>query len=151
MLILAILLLAAAAAACVVVALQATEPVTVDLLGTTFDTSAREVFLAGAVCGLLIALSLWLLKSSTARARRRKQEVNELKRTRRTEVERLEAEKAELQSALRNERNSAPVTPVRTTRAPADTTIDVAAHERATSTQDGASFEKKSGGSTARS
>ena len=108
MIVIAILLIALAAAFAVAVALQATEPVTVDMLGMSADTSTREIFFAGVLAAAVFGIGLWLLKASTARARRKRQEIKDLKRGRRTEVERLEAEKAELESALRREQRTTP-------------------------------------------
>lgn len=104
MVLLALLLLGLGIAACVIVAIQVTDPITLSLLGTSIDTSAREIFFAGAITGAVMAAALWLLKSSTTRAHRRRQEMKDLRRHRRTEVERLEAEKAELQTALEDQR-----------------------------------------------
>lgn len=155
MLVLAVLLIAASAAALVVIALQATEPVTVTMLGSSLETTSREVFLAGTALGLVLAVALWLLKSSSARSRRRRAEVRDLKKTRRSEVARLEAEKAELENALHERRtaptaapsgtpaptaSAAPAGPAAPEGAPADhgagrhrdgaRTVDVAAAER---------------------
>ncbi|NHC44342.1 hypothetical protein [Motilibacter aurantiacus] len=106
MIVIAVLLIALAVGVAVAVALQANEAVTVDMLGVSADTAAREVFFAGVLAAVVFGVGLWLLKASTARARRRRHEIKSLKRGRTQEVERLQAEKAELESALREQRST---------------------------------------------
>lgn len=120
MIVIAILLIAAAVGFGAAVALQANESVSVDMLGLSADTASREIFFAGVLTAVVLGVGLWLLKTATARARRRRREVKDLKRGGRAEVERLEAEKAQLESALRQERTTPPAS-AQTSRARKDT------------------------------
>jgi len=104
---LALLLLIVSVGATVLMLFRASEPVTVSMFGNSVSTSAREVFIAGVIAGLLFALALWLLSRSARRKARKHRERSEAERTRRTELQRLEAEKAELESRLHDTRRAA--------------------------------------------
>ncbi|RKS75354.1 hypothetical protein CLV35_1816 [Motilibacter peucedani] len=130
MIVLALVLLVLGVGACVVVAVQATDAVTVDVLGQTIDTSAREIFAAGVVAGLLVMAGLWLLKTWSVHARRRHREMKELKRGRSSELERLQAEKAELESRLRQQERSPERAAAPASQREERRTVDLTAQER---------------------
>jgi hypothetical protein len=108
MLVLALLLIVLSVGATAVVLARASEPVTISMFGWDASTTAREVFVAGIVAGLVFALALWLMSHSAKRTHRKRRQRSEAERARRTEVERLEAEKAALESRLRASRSAGP-------------------------------------------
>lgn len=108
---LALLLLIISVGATVLVLFRASEPVTVSMFGNSVSTTAREIFVAGIIAGLLFALALWLFSRSARRKARKHRQRSESERARRTEVERLEAEKAALESRLHDTQRSAASAP----------------------------------------
>jgi len=107
MLVLALILLVVSVGATVAVLARASEPVTVSMFGSSTNTTVREVFIAGVIAGLVFAVSLWLFSRSAKRSRRRRRELAEAKRGRRSEIQRLEAEKADLESRLHETQRTA--------------------------------------------
>jgi flagellar biosynthesis/type III secretory pathway M-ring protein FliF/YscJ len=106
MIVLALLLIIGAVLVAVGVLLNATGDATLEAFGVDISTNEGGLFIAGAATMLAFLLGLWLLAKATARARRRRSEVKNLKRSRSSEVERLQAEKAELEEEVRRERTS---------------------------------------------
>ena len=72
---------------------------------TVSDLSLGGVFLAGAVTALVLALGLWLLFGSAARARRRRQEAKQQRREVVAEKDTLAAENARLAQELERARS----------------------------------------------
>ena len=106
MIVLALLLIVGAALVAVGVLLNATGDATLEAFGVDVSTNEGGLFIAGAATMLAFLLGLWLLAKATQRARRRRSEVKNLKRSRSSEVERLQAEKAQLEEEVRRERSS---------------------------------------------
>jgi flagellar biosynthesis/type III secretory pathway M-ring protein FliF/YscJ len=104
MFILGLLLILGSAALGAAFVLDGTEDAHVELFGTTFTTSAAELFFIGAVTMLLFLLGLWLLTSSMGRSRRKRGERKATRRQQKESVAQLEADRAKL--AAENERLS---------------------------------------------
>lgn len=131
MLVLGLVLIVAAVAIGAGAVFDGSEAASVELLGTTVDTTVAGVFFAGAATMLLFMLGVLLLVSSMGRARRKRQDRKETKRRERDSVRALEEERAQLRAE--NERLSGQLGDA---RAPEDTTA-TGRHDRTTVDRDG--------------
>ncbi len=135
MAVLGLLLLLLTGALTIAVLLRNTDPTTPHAFGQTVqNVSLGELFLAGAVTGLLFALGLYLLFRGLGRARRRKVERRRIMRETEQQQASLAAEKARLENELAQERSrratSAPVTTERVVeREPVTYTTEAGAAE----------------------
>ena len=98
MLVMGLLLVLVAIALTVGAVYDGAEPATVELLGTELDTTVAGVFFTGAGTTLLLFLGLALMKSATARSRKRRAERKEVKTRHRDSVSRLEQERNDLRA-----------------------------------------------------
>lgn len=104
---LALLLIAAAAVFATAVVYDGGEPATLNLFGWSFTTTTLGVFIAGAAAMLAVVLGLLMLKSSAARARKRRVQTKSLKQNlaeEREARERAEAEARERDARAAKER-----------------------------------------------
>jgi hypothetical protein len=131
MLVLGLVLIVAALAIGAGAVFDGSEAASVELLGTTVDTTVAGVFFAGAATMLIFMLGVLLLVSSMGRARRRRQDRKQTKRRQRDSVQALEEERAQLRAE--NERLSGQLGDA---RAPEDTST-TGRHDRTTVDQDG--------------
>jgi type VI protein secretion system component VasK len=122
---LALLLLIVSVGATVLVLARASEPVTVSMFGNSVSTTAREIFVAGIIAGLLFAIALWLFSRSARRKARKHRERSETERARRTELQRLEAEKAALESRLHDTQRASSSPDRNVTRVEREERVDV--------------------------
>jgi len=76
-----VILLAVVAAVAVIALLEGEDPTSLNLGGADLDTTARWVFVAGAVSVLLLVAGIALIVSGLRRARARRKEVKQLKKT----------------------------------------------------------------------
>jgi len=104
MLILGLLLILGSAALGVGLAYNGSEAASVQMLGTTVETTAAGLFFSGAATMLVFLVGVWLLSSKLGRARRKRTERNAARREQRDSVKQLEAERTQL--AAENERLS---------------------------------------------
>jgi uncharacterized protein YlxW (UPF0749 family) len=104
MLILGLLLILGSAALGVGLAYNGSEAASVQMLGTTVETTAAGLFFSGAATMLVFLVGVWLLSSKLGRARRKRTERNAARRDQRDSVKQLEAERTQL--AAENERLS---------------------------------------------
>lgn len=98
MLLIGLLLILAAAGITVGVVYDGGDPVTVEVLGRSMDTTVAGVFFAGAATMLLFMVGAWALQSSMGRARRRRAERRELRERHHDSVARLEEERTALRA-----------------------------------------------------
>jgi uncharacterized protein YlxW (UPF0749 family) len=120
MLVLGLLLILGSAALGAGFVYDGSEDAPVEILGTTFTTSAAELFFIGAATMLLFLLGVWLLTSSMGRSRRKRGERKASHRQQKASVAQLEADRAKL--AAENERLSEKLDTRReTTSAPTNT------------------------------
>jgi hypothetical protein len=104
MLILGLLIILGSAALTVGIVYDGGEAATVEVLGTSVDTTVAGVFFTGAGTMLLFLIGVWLLTSSMGRARRKRGERKESRRRQKESVAKLEAERTKLRAE--NERLS---------------------------------------------
>jgi hypothetical protein len=116
MLVLGLVLIAVAVAVGAGAVFDGSEAASVELLGTTVDTTVAGVFFAGTATMLVFMLGVLMLVSSMGRARRKRQDRKEAKRRQRDSVRALEEERAQLRAE--NERLSGQLG---NARAPEDT------------------------------
>jgi hypothetical protein len=116
MLVLGLVLIAVAVAVGAGAVFDGSEAASVELLGTTVDTTVAGVFFAGTATMLVFMLGVLMLVSSMGRARRKRQDRKEAKRRQRDSVRALEEERAQLRAE--NERLSGQLGDA---RAPEDT------------------------------
>src|SRR3954449_12527017 len=131
MLVLGLVLILLAAAVGAGAVFDGGEKASVELLGTTVDTTVAGVFFTGAATMLLLLLGVWLVTASMGRARRKRAERKDAKRRQRDSVQALEEERAQLRAE--NERLSGQLGDA---RAPEDTST-TGRHDRTTVDQDG--------------
>jgi ABC-type nickel/cobalt efflux system permease component RcnA len=105
MLILGLLLILGSAALTAGVIYDGSEAASVEMFGTTVDTTVAGVFFTGAATTLLLFLGIWLCFSSMGRSRRKRTERKEARRQQRDSVAKLEKERVAL--AAENERLNA--------------------------------------------
>jgi ABC-type nickel/cobalt efflux system permease component RcnA len=117
MLILGLLLILGSAALTAGVIYDGSEAASVEILGTTLDTTVAGVFFTGAATTLLLFVGIWLCFSSMGRSRRKRVERKEARRQQRDSVAQLEQERVAL--AAENERLNAQLGD-RTTTDPTD-------------------------------
>ncbi len=79
MVVLGVILLAVVAAVAVIALLEGEDPTSLNLGGADLDTTARWVFLAGAVSVLLLVAGVALIVSGLRRARARRKQMKTLK------------------------------------------------------------------------
>ena len=104
MLVLGLLLILGSAALGAGVAYDGNEAASVEILGTTVDTTAAGIFFTGAATMLVFLLGLWLLRSKLGRDRRKRGERKETRRRQRESVSQIEEERTQLRAE--NERLS---------------------------------------------
>jgi uncharacterized protein YlxW (UPF0749 family) len=102
MFVLGLLLILASAALGVGLVFDGSESASVEILGTTVDTTMAGVFFSGAGTMLAFLLGVWLLQSKMGRSRRKRVERKDARRLQRESVAKLERERAQL--AAENER-----------------------------------------------
>ena len=102
MFVLGLLLILASAALGVGLVYDGTESASVEILGTTVETTMAGVFFSGAGAMLAFLLGVWLLQSKMGRSRRKRVERKETRRKQRESVSQLERERTQL--AAENER-----------------------------------------------
>ncbi|HEX6918727.1 MAG TPA: hypothetical protein VF314_00700 [Actinomycetes bacterium] len=98
MLLIGLLLILAAVGITVGAVYDGGDPVTVEVLGRSTDTTVAGVFFAGAATMLLFMVGAWALQSSMGRARRRRAERRELRERHHDSVARLEEERTALRA-----------------------------------------------------
>jgi len=98
MLVLGLVLIVAAVAVGAGAVFDGSEAASVELLGTTVDTTVAGVFFAGAATMLLFMVGVLMLVSSMGRSRRKRQDRKEAKRRQRDSVKALEEERAQLRA-----------------------------------------------------
>src|SRR4051794_27083817 len=98
MLVLGLVLILLAAAVGAGAVFDGGEKASVELLGTTVDTTVAGVFFTGAATMLLLLLGVWLVTASMGRARRKRAERKDAKRRQRDSVQALEEERAQLRA-----------------------------------------------------
>jgi ABC-type nickel/cobalt efflux system permease component RcnA len=133
MLILGLLLILGSAALTAGVIYDGSEAASVEILGTTVDTTVAGVFFTGAATTLLLFVGIWLCFSSMGRSRRKRVERKEARRKQRDSVAKLEQERVAL--AAENERLNAqlgdrPTTDATDASATATETSTTGAHTR---------------------
>jgi ABC-type nickel/cobalt efflux system permease component RcnA len=104
MLILGLLLILGSAALGAGLVYDGSEAASVEILGTTVNTTAAGIFFSGAATMLLFLLGVWMLTSSMGRSRRKRGEHKASRRQQKESVAQLEADRASL--ATENERLS---------------------------------------------
>jgi uncharacterized protein YlxW (UPF0749 family) len=104
MAILGLLLILGSAALGAGLAYDGSEAASVEILGTTVDTTAAGIFFSGAATMLLFVLGAWLLTSSMSRSRRKRTERKASRRHQKESVAQLEADRTKL--AAENDRLS---------------------------------------------
>jgi ABC-type nickel/cobalt efflux system permease component RcnA len=104
MLIIGLLLLVGAVAVGVGVVYDGSDPVTVEILDRSVDTTVAGVYFAGLGTMLLILLGLWMVVASMGRSRRKRAKRRELRTEHKDSVSQLEEERSAL--AAENERLS---------------------------------------------
>jgi ABC-type nickel/cobalt efflux system permease component RcnA len=104
MLILGLLLILGSAALGAGLVYDGSEAASVEILGTTVNTTAAGIFFSGAATMLLFLLGVWMLTSSMGRSRRKRGEHKASRRQQKESVAQLEADRANL--ATENERLS---------------------------------------------
>jgi uncharacterized protein YlxW (UPF0749 family) len=104
MFVLGLLLILASASLGVGLVYDGTESASVEILGTTVDTTVAGIFFTGAATMLLFLVGVWLLQSKLGRSRRKRVERKEARRLQRESVAKLERERTQL--AAENERLS---------------------------------------------
>jgi uncharacterized protein YlxW (UPF0749 family) len=104
MLVLGLLLILGSAALGAGLVYDGSEAASVEILGTTVDTTAAGIFFSGAATMLLFLLGVWLMTSKMGRARRQRGERKASRRQQKESVAQLEADRAKL--AAENERLS---------------------------------------------
>ena len=104
MLILGLLLILGSAALGAGLVYDGSEAASVEILGTTVNTTAAGIFFSGAATMLLFLLGVWMLTSSMGRSRRKRGEHKASRRQQKESVAALEADRATL--ATENERLS---------------------------------------------
>ena len=104
MLVLGLLLILGSAALGAGFVYDGSEAASVEILGTTINTTAAGIFFSGAATMLLFLLGVWLLTSKMGRARRRRGERKEASRQSRDSAAGLEQERTQLRAE--NERLS---------------------------------------------
>jgi len=102
MIVIAVLLFAAVAAATAGVIAGAQGNVTFDIFDEAISASPPEVFAAGAVCGLAVAIGLWMARIGARHSTLRRREMRAIRRDR----DREHAELAREREALEAERKS---------------------------------------------
>lgn len=98
MFILGLVLIAVAVAVGAGAVFDGGEAASVELLGTTVDTTVAGVFFAGAATMLVFMLGLLMMISAMGRSRRKRHERKEAKRRQRDSVQALEQERAQLRA-----------------------------------------------------
>ncbi|HEX4815059.1 MAG TPA: hypothetical protein VFV66_20140 [Nonomuraea sp.] len=76
------------------------------LFGYTFELNQVEMFLAGAACGVVLLLGLWLLTTGSRRTARQRRRLRQARSEASSRVARLEDEKRELERRLEQENTS---------------------------------------------
>jgi uncharacterized protein YlxW (UPF0749 family) len=104
MFILGLLLILGSAALGAGLVYDGSEAASVEILGTTVNTTAAGIFFSGAATMLLFLLGAWLLTSSMGRSRRKRGERKASHRQQKESVAQLEADRTEL--AAENDRLS---------------------------------------------
>lgn len=104
MLVLGLLLILGSAALTTGFVVDGSEAASVEILGTTVDTTAAGLFLSGAGTMLLFLVGVWLLTTKMRRTRRQRGERKASRRQQKESVAQLEADRAKL--AAENERLS---------------------------------------------
>ena len=128
MLVLGLLLILGSAALSVGLVVDGTNTAHVEIFGRAFDPTVAGVFFTGAGTMLLFLLGLWLLTAKMGRARRKRVERKEARRTQRESVAKLERERTEL--AAENERLSEKLDTHQDTDTTVDDRQDTGAHAR---------------------
>jgi hypothetical protein len=98
MLVLGVVLIAAAIALGAGAVFDGSEAASVEVFGTTVDTTIAGVFFGGAATMLLFMLGVLMLVSSMGRSRRKRVARKETKRRQRDSVAKLEEERAQLRA-----------------------------------------------------
>jgi hypothetical protein len=98
MLLLGLLFIIAAGAVTAGVIYDGGEDATVELFGTTVDTTIAGVFGVGLLCGLLFLLGIWLIVAGGARSRRKRLERKAARARHRDSVAQMEQERAQLRA-----------------------------------------------------
>jgi ABC-type nickel/cobalt efflux system permease component RcnA len=129
MLVLGLLLILGSAALGAGVVYDGNEAASVEILGTTVDTTAAGIFFSGAATMLLFLLGLWLVRSKMGRDRRKRGERKETRRRQRESVSQIEEERTQLRAE--NERLSEKLG---THRHATDEKVDVNTRQDTTST-----------------
>lgn len=74
------------------------EDATVEILGTSVDTTIAGIFGVGLLCGLLFLLGIWLIVAGGARSRRKRVERKQARARHRDSVAQMEQERAQLRA-----------------------------------------------------
>jgi uncharacterized protein YlxW (UPF0749 family) len=96
MLVLGLLLILGSAALGAGLVYDGSDAASVEILGTTVNTTAAGIFFSGAGTMLLFLLGAWLVKSKMGRARRQRGERKASRRQQKESVAQLEADRAKL-------------------------------------------------------
>jgi hypothetical protein len=104
MLILGLLLILGSAALGAGFIYDGSEAASVEMMGTTVDTTTAGMFFSGAATMLLFLLGIWLVTSKMGRSRRKRGERKASRRQQKESVAQLEADRAKL--AAENDRLS---------------------------------------------
>jgi uncharacterized protein YlxW (UPF0749 family) len=104
MLVLGLILILGSAALGAGLVYDGNEAASVEVLGTTVDTTAAGIFFSGAATMLVFLLGVWLVTSALGRKRRKRGERKATRRQQRESVAQLEADRAKL--AAENDRLS---------------------------------------------
>lgn len=98
MLILGLLFIIAAGVVTAGVIYDGGEDATVEIFGTTVNTTIAGVFGVGLLCGLLFLLGIWLMVAGAARSRRKRLERRAARARHRDSVAEMEQERAQLRA-----------------------------------------------------